>query len=66
VLIKSILSSLPIFQFYALFALVGIKKDLAHAILNFLWQLGKSNTNTFHLVNWSLVRSPKENGGLGV
>jgi len=66
VLIKSVLSSLPIYQFSSLLAPMGIKKSLAQAIRKCLWQGGKSNTKKFHLVNWNLVKSPKDHGGLGV
>jgi hypothetical protein len=65
-LIKSVLSSLPIFQFSSLLAPIGIKKSLARAIQKLLWQGGKSNTKIFHLENWNLVRAPKDNGKLGV
>jgi hypothetical protein len=41
VLVKYVLSSLPIFQFSSLLAPVGIKKYLAEEIHKFLWQGGK-------------------------
>jgi hypothetical protein len=49
VLIKSVLSALPIFQFSSLLAPKGILKDLAQLIHKFLWQGGKSNHKKFHL-----------------
>jgi len=45
---------------------MGIKKSPTKAIQKKLWQGGKSNTKRFILENWNLVRSPKDNGGLGV
>jgi hypothetical protein len=66
VLIKSVLSSYPIFQFSALHAPVGIKKAMARLIRKFLWQGGKDNGKKIHMVNKSTVCAPKENGGLGI
>jgi hypothetical protein len=66
VLIKSIMSSLPLFQFSSLLAPKGALKDMAQLIHKFLWQGGKSNTKKFHLVNWNIVSSPKDSGGLGI
>jgi len=66
VLIKSVLSSLPIFQFSYLLAPMGIKKALAQVIQKFLLQGGKSNSKKNHLVNSNLVKSPKDHGGFGV
>jgi hypothetical protein len=63
VLIKSVLSSFPIFQFSSLHAPVGIKKEMAKLIRKFLWQGGKDNGKNIHMVNWSIVCAPKENGG---
>jgi hypothetical protein len=41
VLVKSVLSSFPIFQFSTLLAPMGIKKAMAQIIHKFLWQGGK-------------------------
>jgi hypothetical protein len=27
---------------------------------------GETNSKNFHLINWSIVRSPKDNSGLGI
>ena len=36
-------------------------------IRKFIWQGGKSNgTKKFHLVNWDVVCSPKNCGGIGI
>jgi hypothetical protein len=66
VLIKSVMSSLPLFQFSSLLAPKGAMKDMAQLICKFLWQGGKSNAKKFHLVNWNIVSSPKDSGGLGI
>jgi hypothetical protein len=66
VLVKSVLSFLPIFQFSSLFDPMGFKKVLARDIRQSLWKGGKSNTKIFHLENWNLVRAPNDHGGLGV
>jgi hypothetical protein len=66
VLIKAGLSSIPIFQFSALYAPVGIKKELAIITRKFLWQGGKVNGKKFHMFKWATTCAPKENGGLGI
>jgi hypothetical protein len=66
ILIKLVLSTLPLFQFSSLLALKGVLKDMAHLIRKFLWQGGKSNSKKFHLVNWDIVSTPKKSGGLGI
>jgi hypothetical protein len=66
VLIKSILFSLPLFQFSSLLAPKGALKEMAQLIRKFLWQGGNSIGKKFHLVNWNIVSSPKKNGGLGI
>jgi hypothetical protein len=45
---------------------VGIKKEIAKLIKKFLWQGGKDNNNTLHVVNWSIVCTPKENERIGI
>jgi hypothetical protein len=66
VLIKAVISSIPIFQFSALYAPAGIKKELAKLTIKFLWQGGKNNEKKFHMVKWTITSAPKENGGLGI
>jgi hypothetical protein len=66
ILIKLVLSALPLFQFSSLLAPKGVLKDMAQLIRKFLWQGGKSNSKKFYLVNWDTVSSPKKSGGLGI
>jgi hypothetical protein len=43
---------------------IGIMQQMEREISKFLWQGGKANTKKFHLINWTIVRSPNKNGGL--
>jgi hypothetical protein len=45
---------------------MGVKKDMVQLIRKFLWKGGESNSKKFHLVNWNIVSSPKEHGGLRI
>eukprot|EP00253_Pinus_taeda_P036647 PITA_36647 len=64
VLIKSVFSNLPLFQFSVLLALVGIIKRMEELIRNFLWKGGKQNEKRIPLVNWEIVSRPLQEGGL--
>lgn len=64
VLIKSVLTALPIFQCFALLALVNVMHQLAQKLRKYLWQEG--NAKKFHLVNWTIVSTPKEHGRVGI
>jgi hypothetical protein len=66
VLIKYVLSALPMYQFSTLLAPKGILKAMGQLIRNFLWQGGNSNHKKLHLVNWETVTQPKNRGGLGI
>jgi len=66
VLIKVVISALPIFQFSSLLAPISVKYSIAQEIRKFLWQGRKTNTERMHLVNWNIVRAPKTHGGLGI
>jgi hypothetical protein len=62
VLIKSILLAIPIYQYSAMLAPVGIMNQINLNIRKILWQGGKSNTKKYHLINWKTVRVPKDRG----
>lgn len=64
-LIRSVLSSLPLF-FLSLFKMpVGVAKTTDKIQSSFLW--GDSETSRkIHLVNWKEVTMDKNNGGLGI
>jgi hypothetical protein len=66
VLVKYVLSMLLFFN-SPLFWLQQVSKNLyPKKFINFFGKGEKLNLKRFHLVNWFLVRSPKEHGGLGV
>jgi hypothetical protein len=66
VLIKSVLSALPIFQFSSLLAPQNVKSTISSLLRCFLWEGGKTDTKKFHLIKWDIVKHPKENRGLGI
>ena len=64
-LIKSTLASLPTY-FLSLFPIpVGVAHRLERIQRRFLWS-GMGEDTKFHLVSWSQVCEPIQNGGLGV
>jgi hypothetical protein len=66
ILIKTQLSTLPIYQSAFLFAPRNIMEQIAKLLRDFLWQGGKGNENKMHLANWELVRRPIAEGGLQI
>eukprot|EP00253_Pinus_taeda_P028873 PITA_28873 len=66
ILIKSVLSALPIYQFAITLAPASIHKHMELIIRSFLWQGGRQDTKKFSLVKWSKVTLPMEKGGLGI
>eukprot|EP00253_Pinus_taeda_P008374 PITA_08374 len=66
ILIKAVLSALPIYQFATTLAPASIHKHMELIIRSFLWQGGKQDTKKFSLVKWSKVILPLEKGGLGI
>jgi hypothetical protein len=66
ILIKYVLSTLPLYQCSTILAPKCIAKHISMKIRSFLWQGGKSNHKKFHLVNWNQVTSSKSHGGLGI
>lgn len=58
-LIKSILSSLPIYQASFLLAPKTITDHISQLLRNFLWQGGEGNQKKFHLVSWDKVKRAK-------
>jgi hypothetical protein len=63
-LIKSVLSSLPIYQASFLLAPKEITTQITKMIRDFLWHGGKGNQKKHHLVNWEIVKRPYSEGGL--
>jgi hypothetical protein len=66
VLIKYVLSALSIFQFSSLLAPQTIKSSISTLLQRFLWEGGKTDNKKFHLINWEIVKQPKENGYLRI
>jgi hypothetical protein len=66
VLIKSVLSSLSIFQCSGLLAPKSILEKIGKSLRSFLWAGGKTNTKKFHLINWKQVCQPYNKGGLAI
>jgi hypothetical protein len=66
VLIKSVLSALPIFQFSSLLAPQNVKNSISILLRRFLWEGGKTDKKKYHLIKWDIVKHPKESGGLGI
>ncbi|KAA0058554.1 LINE-1 retrotransposable element ORF2 protein [Cucumis melo var. makuwa] len=64
-LIKSTLSSLPIYQLSVFQAPSSTYKNIKKSWRNFLWK-GSFGLKGSHLINWSKVTKPKEEGGLGI
>ncbi|CAN1812553.1 LINE-1 reverse transcriptase homolog [Linum perenne] len=64
-LLRSVLSSLPVY-FMSLFrAPISVIKKLESIRCRFLWE-GSQDSRKLHLVRWSIVKAPVERGGLGV
>jgi len=66
ILIKAILSALPIYQFATTLALASTHKHMELIIRSFLWQGGRQDSKKFSLVKWDQVILPFEKGGLGI
>jgi hypothetical protein len=45
---------------------VGVMQQIGRAIRKFLWQGGKSKSKKYHLINWSTIRAPSEQGGIDI
>jgi ribonuclease HI/exonuclease III len=63
-LIKVVLSSLPIFQFSVMLAPICILKKMEDYIRKFFWKGGKQNEKRIPLVSWDKVTKPLLEGGL--
>ena len=65
-LIKSVLSSLPIYQSSLLLAPKAIMNQISKLLGDFLWGGGKGNQHRMHLVNWETVKTPFLEGGIQI
>jgi len=66
ILLKSGISSLPLYRFTLYQAPASFHYKLETALRNFLWQGGKKEKNRFNLVNWKSVIQSPDRGGLGI
>ena len=66
VLIKVVLSSLPIFQSSLLLAPKSITAQISKNLMDILWNGGKGNQNKIHLVNWGILKRPLSEGGFQI
>ena len=66
ILIKSVLSSILIYQSSILLAPKSILHSIESLLKKFLWKGGKQNENKLHLVNWETASKPWRNGGLQI
>eukprot|EP00253_Pinus_taeda_P021952 PITA_21952 len=66
ILLKSVLSALPIYQAPFLLAPKHIMDQISCLLRDFLWKGGRGNHNKIHLANWDLVKRPILDGGLQI
>eukprot|EP00253_Pinus_taeda_P011429 PITA_11429 len=66
ILIKAVLSALPIYQAAFLLAPRNVTKQISKLLRDFLWQGGKGNENKIHLVKWDVVKKTQADGGLQI
>ena len=66
VLIKAVLSALPIFQSSMLLAPKSITTHNSKFLWDFLWNGGKGNQSKMHLVSWDILKRPITEGGLQI
>jgi len=64
VLIKCVLNSLPLFQFFVLLAPTGILRKMEEITRIFFWKGGMQNEKNIPLVNWESISKPLLEGGL--
>ena len=62
-LIKSVLSSIHIYQSSLLLEPKSIMDHISKLIKDFLWSGGKRNQNRMHLVKWEIIKKPVLEGG---
>jgi len=64
ILIKAVLSALPIYQAAFLLAPRNVTEKISKLLRDFLWHGGKGNENKIHLVKWDVVKKTQGDGGL--
>lgn len=66
ILIKALLTVLPIYQYATILAPASAHKKMELIIRGFLWQGGKQENKKFSLVKWEQVTLPYEQRGLSI
>jgi hypothetical protein len=66
VLIKSVLTSLPLFQNSILLAPKTINLKIDQMMRRFLWEGGRNNERKLHLISWDKIKKPLLEGGLQI
>ena len=66
VLLKSVLSSIPIYQTSILLAPASVINKIESILKKFLWEGGKGNLKKHHLVSWEKIKKPYSEGGLQI
>ena len=65
-LLKSVLSSIPIYQTSILLAPSSVISKIESIFKKFLWEGGKGNLKKLHLVSWEKIQKPYSEGGLQI
>lgn len=66
ILIKALLSTLPIYQYAIIMALTSAHKQMELITRGFLWKGGKQESKKFSLIRWDQVTLPFEKGGISI
>ena len=66
ILIKAVLSALPIFQSSLLLAPKSITSQISKILRDFLWNGGKGSQSKMHIVSWDTLKKPVYEGGLQI
>ncbi|KAG8647150.1 hypothetical protein MANES_09G048028v8 [Manihot esculenta] len=64
-LVKSVLSSLPIYPMQCNLLSVSLCKEMEQVCRDFIWQ-GSNQSLKVHLVAWDILKRPRDHGGLGI
>jgi hypothetical protein len=64
VLIKAVLTSIPIYQSALLLAPKSVIQKIEALIRHFLWEGGKKTGRKLHLISWGKISKPYLEGGL--
>ena len=66
ILIKVVLSALPIIQSSLLLAPKSITSQISKLLQDFIWNGGKCSQSKMHLVSWDILKRPLSEGGLQI